>query len=394
MVDSFKGARIAYVTMRDPRDRRTWSGTYYYMAQALQKLCKDVTFLGPLHAAREERVAHLINRGALLFFRKSYMTSHCFLVARKYAREVAQKLAAAERPYDLIVAPAGATVIPFLETDIPIVLIEDATYAQLQNYYPAYSNLLKRSMHEMDVLERLALKKARVIVSSSAWAARSVIDDYHVEASRVHVIPFGANFDDIPPAEVVMARTRTDRCRLLFVGVNWQTKGGDIALEALCELERLGLEAELTVCGCIPPAGVTHPRMTVIPFLDKNDEQQRQRLARLYMTSDFLVLPTRNDCTPVVCSEAAAFALPVLATRTGGVPDVVREAENGFTLSYEARGAAYAQLIAEVYRDHERYAALVRSCRAAYDQRLSWDAWRRAFETVLTAELSLSLATC
>jgi glycosyltransferase involved in cell wall biosynthesis len=53
----------------------------------------------------------------------------------------------------------------------------------------------------------------------------------------------------------------------------------------------------------------------------------------------------------------------------------VTEGENGFMLPPEAGGAEYAELMARVYRDEERYAALVRSSRAAFDARLNWDAW-------------------
>ena len=50
-----------------------------------------------------------------------------------------------------------------------------------------------------------------------------------------------------------------------------------LAFEALLELERRGIDAHLTVCGCVPPDRFRHPRMHVIPFLDKNVKAQRER---------------------------------------------------------------------------------------------------------------------
>ena len=66
------------------------------------------------------------------------------------------------------------------------------------------------------------------------------------------------------------------------------------------ELEKLGINATLTVCGCTPPREFVHERMRVLPFLDKNDEKQRRQLDDLYLTSDFLFLPTRSEAFGMV----------------------------------------------------------------------------------------------
>jgi len=44
-------------------------------------------------------------------------------------------------------------------------------------------------------------------------------------------------------------------------------------------------------------------------------------------------------------------------------------------LPFDAGDAEYAKIIAEIYQDDQRYAELVTSSRAAFDERLNWDAW-------------------
>ena len=99
--------------------------------------------------------------------------------------------------------------------------------------------------------------------------------------------------------------------------------------------------------------------------------------------ADFLLLPTRSDCTPIVFSEANAFGLPVITTDTGGVAGIITDGENGFMLPVSARGAAYAQVIARLYQDDQRYAELVKSSRATFDHRLNWDAWGTTVKKLL-----------
>ena len=377
-----KPMKIAFLTSLDPQDRRSWSGILYCMVQALQKHCGEVSHIGPLHAPKEELIGRIINKCTRVLFKKRYKYHYSILMSKHYAKTVAQQLAG--QGFDLIVAPLGSAEIAFLKTDIPTILVGTATLGLLFNYYPTCLNLVNLSYREMDIIEKHATRMAKALVYSSPWGARSAIDDYHADPAKVHVVPMGANFDNPPAREVILQKRKSSSCKLLFVGVDWQRKGGGIAFETLLELEKMGITAELIICGCTPPKQFTHEKMQIIPFLDKNDPEQHNRLTQLYLESDFLLLPTRSDCTPIVFCEANAYGLPVITARTGGVPEVVRDGENGFVLPFAARGDEYAEVIASVYQDDECYTRLVCTSRAAYDERLNWDAWGKAMNTILS----------
>lgn len=356
----------------DTRSGVSSTGTYYYMARALNKQGCNVYPLGSIQSVWE-RAGKIVNRLAYLFFKRRYDATHSVHLARQYARYLKRHIS--PRWCDAVFAPLASAKIAFFETDVPVVYVSDATFALLHNYYPEYSDLLSCSIRANQEIETSAIRKARLILYPTAWAARSAIDDYRAKEANVRVIPFGANLDDIPAREAVLNRTRSDRCRLLFIGVNWQRKGGDIAVETLNELNRLGLEAKLAVCGCTPPRHVSHPDIHVIPYLDKDDPAQYKQFAQLLYASDFLLLPTRSECYGIVYCEANAFGLPVITTDTGGVSDVVKDGENGLLLPPEATGVDYARLIYEVYYDDQRYAALVKSARKAFEERLNWNHW-------------------
>lgn len=373
-----KRLSIACVTSFDPRThgKNSWSHTLFHMSEALQQQCGDVTFLGPMSATPERVAGKLIDLGAQRLRHQHYMYFHSDLVARRFGRVATRRLEQSGQRFDVVLA-CGAVDVAYLKTDLPLVLVLDATHRLVREYYPAYSNLTERSRRELDTIERLAIQRATVLLVSSTWAARSAIADYGANPARVHAFPFGADLDTPPTRSILDARRRGGRCRLLFLGTDWQRKGGDLAVEALVALETMGVKAELVVCGCTPPPGVAHPRLRVIPFLNKRDEQQRQTLESLYLESDFLLLPTRSDCAPMVFCEAAAFGLPSITTDTGGVSEIVLDGVTGFTLPHAATGEAYADVIARAYRDTAMYDELVRASRARYDKRLNWDAWVR-----------------
>lgn len=376
--------RIGFLSSLDPQDKRAWSGTFYYTSQALQKHCGDVMYINPKEEQPTETKAFY--KKLRVFIKKKFAFSPLFSIGRKYfvcnyRIFTAKRFAKAansrlrELSLDVIVAAASTSEVAFVATNIPIVLVEDATFAVLHDYYPQYTHLPKSITREMNRLSAIAIHKASVLIYSSAWAAQSAIEDYGADPEKVYVVPMGANIDAAPAKERILSKKGTDRCRLLFIGFDWQRKGGDIAFETLLKLEEMGIPTELIVCGCVPPASYKHPHMRIIPFLDKNDPAQNSEFEQLYLSSHFLLLPTRNDCFGIVFCEANAFGLPVIATATGGTSEVVKDGENGFLLPFAARGDAYAKIIEELFHDEQRYDKLVQSSRAAFDNRLNWDAW-------------------
>ena len=373
-------AKIAFLTSHDPQDRKSWSGTYFHMSKALEKHCGDLFYLGPVRP-KIRIIGELYSRLIQLTIGKRYDHEHSAVVAKRYAAIFDRKIS--RESFDLLFAPAASTQIAYLRTSVPIVYLSDTTFALIVDYYPAYSNLCKLSIREGNRVEGLAITNARLVLYPSSWAAQSAIRDYGADKEKVHVIPYGANLEKIPPRELALGRKKSDRCKLLFLGVSWERKGGDIAFETLLRLREMGIQAELTVCGCDPPRKLSHRGLNVIPFLDKNDEKQGEKLARLLAGSDFLLLPTRAECAGIVFSEAAAFGLPVITTDTGGVSGMIVNGQNGYMLPINAAPSDYAKTIYDIYQDDKHYTRLVVSSRKAFEERLNWDTWALAVSAIL-----------
>ena len=137
--------------------------------------------------------------------------------------------------------------------------------------------------------------------------------------------------------------------------------------------ESAGSAVELTVVGCDPPK-VVPEYVRNIGFLSKKDPRQARLLAEHFVDADFLVLPVRADCTPIVISEAAANGLPVATTAVGGVAELVDE-RWGVAFGLESGADAYADWIAASYADRARYAHMAWAARQAFETRLNWNAF-------------------
>jgi glycosyltransferase involved in cell wall biosynthesis len=373
--------KIAFLTATDSRDKKARSGTIYYMSQALKKHCGDVYYLGPL-SSHMEGFTRFLNNVSLKLFKKSYAYEHSVLLAWSYARIIMGKLK--EEDFDLIFAPVASTELALLTTDVPIIYTADATFSLISNYYPDYfSEQLKLSREEGNYIEQSAINKSDLLLYPSNWAAESALKDYGAEESKVKIIPYGANIDHKPSLETIMRKKKRDKIYLLFLGVDWERKGGEIAFETLLELENMGIKAGLTICGCIPPEEFSHEDMVVIPFLDKNEPEQYKMLEELFLNSDFLILPSRTEAYGVVFCEANAYGLPAITTDTGGIPGVIEPDRNGYMLPLKARGREFAELIKELYEDDQKYYQLVRTSRETFEKKLNWDSWGKEVNSLI-----------
>lgn len=376
--------RIALVTARDPSHPHSWSGTDGHIAAALARSVGDVTPLGPIRPRMLERLRRYDDWSRRVTG-IGYSAHHSLLLARRYAHCFAERLS--RGAFDVIFAPAAATELAFLRTSLPIVYLSDATFAAMIGYYPEFSALSRLSRWEGNQVEARAIARADAVIYASDWAARSARDNYGAPAAKLHVIPFGANLAHAPARAEALAPRRDDgRCRLLFIGRDWQRKGGDIAVDALRRLRQMGIDAELTVCGARRPPTAA-PHVHCVPYLEKSDAARAASLAALYRAATLFFLPTRAECAGIVFSEAAAFGLPIVSTDTGGVATAVQDGVTGRLLPLSAGAADYARVIADLLADPLTLARMRTACRDAYEARLNWTAWGAAAGAVVDAVL-------
>jgi len=364
--------KISYVTTYDATDVRNWSGLGYYIAQSLKNQLVSIEYIGSLREKHE-----LLFKAKKLFyksfFHKMYLRDREPLILKNYAHQVKKQLSSSNSS---IVFSPGTIPIAYLDCDQPIVFWTDATFAGMINFYPEFSNLCKETIDNGNNMEQLALERCKLAIYTSEWAAKTAIENYKVEPAKVKVVPFGANIqyvNKINDVKSILDLRCRNKCKLLFLGVDWFRKGGDIALEVAKQLNQAGIRTELTIVGCYPPGQESLPSyVKVLGFVSKSTQDGQQLIKRLLSESHFLVLPSRAECYGVVFCEANSFAVPCISTDVGGISTVVKDGLNGKLFPINTKVANYCSYISEIFSNYSQYRSLALSSFNEYQSRLNW----------------------
>ena len=194
-------------------------------------------------------------------------------------------------------------------------------------------------------LMRWAANRACASIGVSR-ALTQAMADMGMPASRLIVMPNGVDLDRFhiqPQAFARAALGWPDQPTLLSVGNLVDNKGHHIAIEALTHLP----EFRLVIAGEGPERSALESLATQsnvssrLQFLGRIDQQQ---LAQCYSAADILVLPSSREGWPNVLLESMACGTPVVATRVGGIPEIVTSSSAGRLMP----GQTAADLVAAV----------------------------------------------
>ncbi|KAB8330526.1 glycosyltransferase family 4 protein [Scytonema tolypothrichoides VB-61278] len=378
--------KLAYVTRHDATNIKAWSGTVYHMVQTLRQQGIMVDYISSLKQKNA-----LLFKGKQLAYRvfpkKRYLRDREPFILKHYAKQVASKLSHLNSD---IVFSEGTIPISYLDCSQPIAFWTDATFAGMVEFYPEFSNLCQETIQNGNAAERSALERCQLAIYSSEWAAKTAIDNYQIDPIKVKVVPFGANIESeqtLDDIKKLIDSRPSNQCNLVFLGVDWYRKGGDVAVEVARELNQSGLSTELSVVGCLPIVDQQLPSyVKVFDFISKSTLEGRKKLDDLLSTAHFLIVPSRAECFGVVFCEANSFGVPCLATNVGGIGTIIKDNFNGKTFSREASIKEYCDYISNLFVDYSRYKQLALSSFHEYQSRLNWSVAGKTVKTLL-AEL-------
>lgn len=233
-------------------------------------------------------------------FRKIHEAARSFVDPRRHVFSFQT-----QSMYDMSVAG----VPHFIYTD-------HAHLSNLEN--PSFDQRRLRPQAWID-LESTIYHNATCVFTRSTNVTDDIVKYYGVDASKVVCVYAGSNVR-MPPGYRA-ANTGYSNQNILFVGKDWERKGGPELVEAFLEVLKVHPDAHLTIAGARPVLNV--PNCSILGSVPLG------QLAYHYASASVFCLPSRVEPFGVAFLEAMMHRLPIVATHVEAVPDMVKEGITG-----------------------------------------------------------------
>ncbi|MBK8551342.1 MAG: glycosyltransferase family 4 protein [Ignavibacteria bacterium] len=375
--------KIVFILQEDVRDKQTWSGVPYYLIKAMKNQFETVHVISPVPVKpfhkTADRLTKLLDSSQKPFTGKSRLSfEHSNFLLRHYGEYIDHELSKIQ--YDIALS---TTVFPFYFTRFkkPLIQITDGTPKLLFEHY--YENRMSDGLlRRMEEISMKVVNKCSMIIASSRWCADSIINDYKVSESKVRIVPFGANVED---GDIIPVGGKIDRSKninFLFIGGDWERKGGELTVRICDRLISGGYKIKLTVVGCPVPEQFRRDYINNTLSLNKNKDEDRIKLNKLFEEAHFFILPSGADMSPIVLCDAAACGVPVITRNVGGISEIVKDNLTGIVLEEESEEEDYYSRITQLIDDPESYGNMSSESKRRYEDLLNWNVFTKNLRNI------------
>jgi glycosyltransferase involved in cell wall biosynthesis len=235
-------------------------------------------------------------------------------------------------------------------------------------------------------LERTCAQRASFVMAGSKALAQSYVSELKAPAERVGSLPSPFDVSGLTRYASI-DKPRRENITVLYVGRFEQRKGCDLLFVALREVHRQLPAVHAVMMGAVTP----ELEAPLEAFLAENagwasylGSLPQAEVFQQMSQADILVLPSRSDALPRALIEALSLGVPQVATRVGGIPEIVEDGVTGLLVESEHTDALAAAIL-RLCRSPEMRAEMARASRERAMQKFEVDRVMTQYDRVLRA---------
>ncbi|MGH7676974.1 MAG: glycosyltransferase family 4 protein [Gemmatimonadaceae bacterium] len=255
-----------------------------------------------------------------------------FVLRTRRAREVFDELG---RGADVILQIGATFQTPGPERIPRFMYCDSNIRAAERGRATGYSWASPLSSKEIDAIaarEEKVYRSINTIFTISEYLRQVFITDFAQSPDKVVAAGGGANLD----VGRIAARKAVppDPPTILFVGVDFQRKGGELLLRSFERVRERIPSARLIIVGP-RDVQISQDGVENLGFLNKDVPADLERLERAYASSHVFCLPTRFEPFGIAYIEAMLYGLPCVGPRAWAIPEMIFDGETGHTVQPE-----------------------------------------------------------
>ena len=310
----------------DPFDPQLWSGSSRYLFEALQKRGALRAAVSAVASAVERALYQALSlQGDMARWRFRYhLNLGYYRAMTRRARLAVDRIPPPE--YDVILQ-VGAWYDLTGGGHKPVVSYHDGNLATLLKSPYGYPSIAARHISAALKYERELYNRISLVFPMSRWLADSFVRENGVSHRKVYPVGAGVNLPQIRPTQTKDHSVP----RILFVGLDFERKGGPDLLTAFKRVRAEIPDAELTIIG--RKLEDAPPGVRSLGPLSKGNPADVERLLDEYERASVFVMPSLYEPFGIVFGEAMAHRCPCIGTNICAMPEIIEHGRTGFVVA-------------------------------------------------------------
>ncbi|HLB74215.1 MAG TPA: glycosyltransferase family 4 protein [Sedimentisphaerales bacterium] len=225
---------------------------------------------------------------------------------------------------------------------------------------------LDKSQHaEAIEAQRIIFESCEAIFVNSHWTKDSIVSDYNIEPDKVNVVGVGVSLPLQP-----LPQRRKESHNIVFIGRNWDHKGGPMLVEALSLVRKKFKDATLTVIGCNPR--IDDENVQVLGALDKRIASDMETIERALVNAAVLCVPSIFEAYGICFLEAQLYGIVPITFTGEGRGDAIKDGQTGILLE-ERTAHVLSEAIIDLFSNPEKTRKMGRAGHEYVMNNLTWD---------------------
>lgn len=269
-----------------------------------------------------------------------------------------------------IIKPLIAKLIMYKSVPILTTIHDVKLHSGLSSFF----NLLHR------IATKITILLSDYIIVHDKISKKIIEEKFNYPTERIFVVPIGAY--DIFCENVDI--TFPERANVLFFGELRYNKGVDRLIQ-IAEIVKKEID---NVCFIVAgnPKVIAQHSLAEAGIVNRSLEKMKKlnyfkvigkyipdnEVKNLFLNASVVILPYRDATQSGIVGIAYAFARPVVATKVGGLPDLIIDGETGY-LTKTNTDEEIAECVIKLLKDKELYIKMCKNAFQLYRTKLSWD---------------------
>ena len=264
---------------------------------------------------------------------------------------------------------------------VPMYCYFDATVAQVAAAAGwEFARFSPQHIAAIQAWQQEVFEGCACIFPRTRWAGQSVAEEYGVPAARILAAGAGANHLAEPKPHAPY-----DSQRILFIGTEFERKGGPLILDAFRMLKQDFPEATLAIVGCAP--AIEEAGVEIIGRIRKDEAGGLDRLLEEYRRASLFCIMSHFEPFGIVIIEAQHSYVPCVVPARFAFTETVVDGQTGrHVAEYDPR--LLAQTWAELFADPDRLRVMGQAAHDHVQSTWTWEAAAARIETRILADLA------